>query len=145
MFSKVSRHFENVISGKTFAIWGLSFKPNTDDMREAPSLVLIESLLAAGASVKVFDPVAMEEAKHTLKDSVTYCTDIYEAAEDADAIILVTEWNEFRLPDWERLAKSMKDYVVFDGRNIYEQQVLASCGFKYHGIGIPEGNAVLVK
>jgi UDPglucose 6-dehydrogenase len=145
MFAKVSRHFENVISGKTFAIWGLSFKPNTDDMREAPSLVLIESLLAAGASVKVFDPVAVEEAKHSLKDSVVYCADIYEAAEGADAIILVTEWNEFRLPDWERLGKSMKDHVVFDGRNIYEQQVLASCGFTYHGIGIPETKPVLVK
>jgi UDPglucose 6-dehydrogenase len=145
MFSKVSRHFENLISGKTFAIWGLSFKPNTDDMREAPSLVLIESLLGAGASVKVFDPVAMEEAKHSLKDSVAYCADIYEAAEGADAIILVTEWNEFRLPDWDRLAKSMKGFVVFDGRNIYEQQVLASYGFKYHGIGIPEGQSVLVK
>jgi UDPglucose 6-dehydrogenase len=145
MFGKMNRHFDNDIAGKTFALWGLSFKPNTDDMREAPSLVLIESLLASGATVKVFDPVAMEEAKHSLHNSVTYCNDIYEAADGADAIVLVTEWNEFRLPDWERLALSMKSHVVFDGRNIYEDQLLAASGFKYYGMGIPENKSVLVK
>lgn len=144
MFGKVSRHFDGDLNGKTFAIWGLSFKPNTDDMREAPSLVLIESLLAGGCKVKVVDPVAVEEAKHTLKDTVTYCADIYEASEGADAIILVTEWNEFRLPDWPRLSKSMTGHVVFDGRNIYEQASLANHGFEYYGIGIPQGNSFLV-
>ena len=144
MFNKVARHFDNNLNNKTFAVWGLSFKPNTDDMREAPSLVLIESLLEAGAIVNVFDPVAMPEAKHDLKEKVTYCEDIYSTAEAADAIILVTEWNEFRLPDWDRLKKLLKTPVVFDGRNIYEEAVLINRGFKYYGIGIPERTSSLV-
>lgn len=144
MFNKVACHFENDLIGKTFAVWGLSFKPNTDDMREAPSLVLIKSLLDAGATVKVFDPVAMEEAKHDLKDKVTYCGDIYETADNTDAIVLVTEWNEFRLPDWERLKKTMKSHVVFDGRNVYEGVVLENYGYKYYGIGIPQNASSIV-
>lgn len=135
IFDKISRHFEGDLNGKTFAIWGLSFKPNTDDMREAPSLVLIESLLNAGGNVKVFDPVAMNEAKHTLGDTVTWCKDIYEAASGADAIVLVTEWNDFRLPDWNRLKKITNEQVLFDGRNIYDDVVLHKEGFVYYGIG----------
>lgn len=146
MFNKVSRHFDKDLSEKTFAIWGLSFKPNTDDMREAPSLVLIESLLDAGAKVNVFDPVAMTEAKHDLKDTVNYCENIYETAEGADAILLVTEWNEFRLPDWERLKELLKSPVIFDGRNVYDKSLLINKGFKYYGVGIPEqGSAVVVE
>jgi UDPglucose 6-dehydrogenase len=103
MFSKINRHFDNNLQGRTFAIWGLSFKPNTDDMREAPSVVLIEGLLQAGAQVRVFDPVAMHEAKKELGERVTWCNDLYEAADGADGVVLVTEWNEFRLPDWNRI------------------------------------------
>jgi UDPglucose 6-dehydrogenase len=144
MFNKIYSHFAGELKGKTFGIWGLSFKPNTDDMREAPSLVLIESLLAAGAVVKVFDPVAMPEAKHELGDSVTWCSDIYETAEGADAVVLVTEWNEFRLPDWKRIKSILNTHVIFDGRNIYERDTLQQYGFQYYGIGIPEKNNILV-
>ncbi len=135
LFDKIERHFDGNLTGKTIAIWGLSFKPNTDDMREAPSLILIESLLEAGATVKVFDPVAMKEAKHSLEDTVTWNKDIYEAAAGTDAIALVTEWNDFRLPDWERLKKITNGQVVFDGRNIYDDVVLHKQGFVYYGMG----------
>ncbi len=143
MFGKISTHFDGGIEGKTFSIWGLSFKPNTDDMREAPSLVLIESLLKAGAIVKVFDPVAMPEAKHDLGDSVTWCSDIYEAAENADTIVLVTEWNEFRLPDWKKVRASMVQPILFDGRNVYDKSVLEKSGFTYYGMGKPQQNSIL--
>lgn len=135
MFDKVSRHFDGGLSGKTFCIWGLSFKPNTDDMREAPSIVLVESLIEAGASVKVFDPVAMHEAKKDLKDTVKWCDDMYEAADGADAVLLVTEWNEFRLPDWARLKTLLKSPAIFDGRNIYDGEKLRQDGFAYQGVG----------
>ncbi len=145
MFSKIDRHFDHNLQGKTFAIWGLSFKPNTDDMREAPSLVLIEALLQAGARVRVFDPVAMQEARKELEDDVTWCTDLYDAATEADAIVLVTEWNEFRLPDWSRIQASMKSAVVFDGRNIYDDVTLQKKGFNYYGIGLTATiNTVLI-
>lgn len=140
MFNKIERHFDNNLQGKTFAIWGLSFKPNTDDMREAPSLVLIEGLLAAGAQVRAFDPVAIHEAKKELGDRVNWCTDLYDAANGADAIVLVTEWNEFRLPDWSRIKSSVKAPVVFDGRNIYDDVVLQKKGFAYYGIGLTKHN-----
>jgi UDPglucose 6-dehydrogenase len=104
-------------------------------MREAPSLVLIENLLSAGAIVQVFDPVAIEEAKHTLGDKVTWCKDIYEAATGSDAIALVTEWNEFRLPEWEKVAELVNDKAVFDGRNIYDKTQLNQLGFSYYSIG----------
>lgn len=135
LFHKMETHFMNSLKGKIIAVWGLAFKPNTDDMREAPSLVLIENLLSAGATVRVFDPVAIEEAKHTLGDKVTWCKDIYEAATGSDAIALVTEWNEFRLPEWERVAELVKDKVVFDGRNIYDKTQLNQLGFSYYSIG----------
>ncbi|HEU4554228.1 MAG TPA: UDP-glucose/GDP-mannose dehydrogenase family protein [Chitinophaga sp.] len=136
MFSKINRHFDNNLQGRTFAIWGLSFKPNTDDMREAPSVVLIEGLLQAGAQVRVFDPVAMHEAKKELGERVTWCNDLYEAANGADGVVLVTEWNEFRLPDWNRIKASLKTAVVFDGRNIYDDVQLQKQGFAYYGIGL---------
>lgn len=135
MFDKVNRHFNGDLKGKTFCVWGLSFKPNTDDMREAPSIVLIEALNAAGARVKVFDPVAMHEAKKDLKDTVQWCQDMYEAAEGADAVLLVTEWNEFRLPDWARLKTILKTPAIFDGRNIYDGEKLRKDGFSYQGVG----------
>ncbi len=131
---KIRQHF-GTLRGKTIAVWGLAFKPNTDDMREAPSLVLIESLLAEGASVRVFDPVAMAEARHFLEESVIWCSDIYEAAQAADAIALVTEWNEFRLPEWDRIGASLNSKVVFDGRNIYDEAQLNKLGFTYYCVG----------
>ena len=135
IYHKILRHFDDNLQGKTFAIWGLSFKPNTDDMREAPSLVIIEALLNSGAKVKVFDPVAMEEAKHILGDKVIWCDDIYETATDADAIALLTEWNEFRLPDWSKVKSLARMHIVFDGRNIYDDVQMHKTGFVYYGIG----------
>ncbi|UKJ07078.1 UDP-glucose dehydrogenase family protein [Solitalea lacus] len=136
LFDKINRHFDGNLNGKTIAIWGLSFKPNTDDMREAPSLVLIESLLRAGATIKVFDPIAMHEGKKTLGDKVIWCKDVYETALGALAIALVTEWNEFRLPDWVKLKNIMHEQVVFDGRNIYDDVQLQKVGFVYYGVGL---------
>lgn len=135
LFEKINRHFADELAGKTIAVWGLSFKPDTDDMREAPSLVLISQLLAAGALVKVHDPIAMSEAKKDLGDTVTWCEDVYETVAGADAIALVTEWREFRLPDWERIKTLMNNHVVFDGRNIYDDVQLHRDGFVYYGIG----------
>lgn len=136
MVNKVESHFGKDLTGLTFAIWGLSFKPKTDDMREAPSIVIINSLLEAGAKVKAYDPIAMEEAKHDLKDTITYSKDGYDALIDADALLLVTEWPEFRIPNFEVMERLMNQKVVFDGRNIYDQSELKALGFDYYGIGI---------
>lgn len=137
LFNKVMGHFGDDLKGKTFAIWGLSFKPNTDDMREAPAIVIIDQLLAAGAQVKAYDPIAMKEAKeHYLGDRITYCEDAYEACVDADALLLVTEWSEFRIPSWNVLGKLLKNKLVFDGRNIYDPAYLAELGFRHYGIGM---------
>lgn len=136
LFQKIVAHYSNNIKGKTFAVWGLSFKPKTDDMREAPSLVIIDLLLKAGAHVNVHDPVAMHEASHTLKDSVTYCDKQEDALNNADALLIVTEWPEFRSPDFDELLKKLKDKVIFDGRNIYDAQELRDAGFTYYGIGV---------
>lgn len=136
LYHKILKHFNNDINGKTFAVWGLSFKPKTDDMREAPSVVIIEKLLAAGAHVKAHDPVAMDEAKHSLQDRITYCTKQEDALVDADALLIVTEWSEFRVPDFEELKSKLKNPVIFDGRNIYDAEELRSLGFHYYGIGI---------
>ncbi len=135
IIKKIKTHFNNQLKGKTFAIWGLSFKPHTDDMREAPSLVIINKLLSEGATIKVYDPVAMEEAKRRLGDKVTYAKDQYEALIDADAMVLVTEWPEFRLPNFNVMAKLMKSKVIFDGRNIYEPSEMQDMGFSYYSIG----------
>ncbi|NLR68783.1 UDP-glucose/GDP-mannose dehydrogenase family protein [Chitinophaga varians] len=135
LFRKILRHFDGDVRNKKFAVWGLSFKPNTDDMREAPSLVLIDSLLEEGAIVSVYDPVAMDEASACLGNNVTFAEDMYSAAENAAAILLVTEWNTFRMPDWQRLRKTMQSPLVFDGRNIYDDVQLIKLGFTYYGIG----------
>jgi len=132
---KVLDHFGNNIKGKKFAVWGLAFKPNTDDMREAPSLVVINSLLDAGAEVKAYDPAAMENAKFYLKDSIQYSTDQYSALENADALLILTEWNEFRNPEFEKLKDMLKNPVIFDGRNIYTPKKMIEIGFKYYSIG----------
>lgn len=136
MFNKVMNHFGGNIQGKNIALWGLSFKPKTDDMREAPSVVIIHQLLEAGANVKAYDPVAMNEARHMVGDSIEYSKDQYEALIDADALILATEWPEFRFPNFEVVGKLMKGNVIFDGRNIYESKDLKEKGFAYYGIGV---------
>ena len=120
LFNKLMKHFNGELKGKTIAIWGLAFKPETDDMREAPALVQITKILEASASVKVYDPVAMSECKRLIGDKVIYCKDMYEAAVDVDALLLVTEWKEFRMPSLEVLDRTMKDKVIIDGRNIYD-------------------------
>lgn len=136
LFDKVSKHFGGELAGKKFAVWGLSFKPKTDDMREAPSLVIIEKLLAEGSTVSAYDPVAMEEAKHSLGDRIAYAKDPFEALVDADALLVVTEWPEFRSPSFEVVGKLLKDKVIFDGRNIYDPAEMRELGFAYHCIGI---------
>ena len=136
LVSKVKQHFGEDLTGKTFAVWGLSFKPKTDDMREAPSLVIINELKSLGAEVKAFDPIAMEEAKRDLGETVIYAADEYEALVDADALLLVTEWPEFRIPNFKVVSKLMKSKVIFDGRNIYDKDELKSLGYSYYGIGL---------
>ncbi len=135
LFDKLGKHFKGDLSGKTVAMWGLAFKPETDDMREAPALVLIGLLLKAGCKVKAYDPVAMEECRRRIGDKVVYCRDKYEAAVDADALLLVTEWKEFRVPSWEVLKKAMRGNVVIDGRNIYDRKEMRENGFEYECIG----------
>lgn len=135
LFDKFREYYNGDIKGKKVALWGLSFKPNTDDMREAPALVLVESLISAGCTVSGYDPVAMDEAKRRLGDSITYAKDIYEASENADAIFHVTEWREFRMPDWSRLKSSMNHPLVIDGRNVFDKSRLAEYGFDYLNIG----------
>jgi len=136
LFDKLMKHFKGQIKGKTFALWGLSFKPKTDDMREAPSLVIIEKLLAAGANVKAYDPVAMHEAKKTLGEQITYCKNPNAALIDTDGLLVATEWPEFRSPDFDVMGKLMKNKVIFDGRNIYEVEEMKERGFDYYCIGI---------
>ena len=123
------------LRGKTVAVWGLAFKPETDDMREAPSLVLIRKLLEAGCTVRVYDPEAMDECRRRLGDAVIYARDMYEAALDADALLLVTEWKEFRLPAWGVLKKTMSGRLIIDGRNVYDADEVREAGFEYHCIG----------
>lgn len=135
LYNKINKHFKGELKGKTFGVWGLSFKPNTDDMREAPSVVIINKLLEKGASVKAYDPVATEEAKKILGERITYSKDMYEAVIDVDAMILVTEWPEFRVPNFKVLLKLMKGKVIFDGRNIYEPSEIVETGFCYYCIG----------
>ena len=136
VFNKLSNAFNDNLKGKTITLWGLSFKPETDDMREATSVVTANLLIEAGAKVKVFDPVAMDEAKkHHLGESVTYCANIYDAAQDADAIALITEWKQFRLVNWTKIKELMNGNVIVDGRNIYTQQELEALDFEFYSIG----------
>ncbi|MBA3314614.1 MAG: UDP-glucose/GDP-mannose dehydrogenase family protein [Planctomycetaceae bacterium] len=136
LFDKIDSYFGSDLAGKTIAVWGLAFKPKTDDIREAPALVLIESLLAAGATVRVHDPVAMENVRAKFGDKLTYCPHHYDAIEQADCLAVVTEWNEFRAPDFDYLKYKMKAPVVFDGRNLYDPVKLRKRGFYYSGIGL---------
>ncbi|MGV4438333.1 UDP-glucose dehydrogenase family protein [Ornithobacterium rhinotracheale] len=133
---KILKHFGNDLSGKTIALWGLAFKPNTDDMREAPAIYIAEELLKHGAKIKAIDPVATHEAKKVLGDRISYHKNVYETTEGADAIALVTEWNEFRFPDWDKILSQLKNPVIFDGRNIYERDFMEDKGFIYYGIGV---------
>jgi UDPglucose 6-dehydrogenase len=135
MVGRILDHYQGDVAGRRFAIWGLAFKPRTDDMREAPSLIIVDRLLAAGAQIAVHDPEAMGEAKKHFGDRVTYHKVNYEALEGADALVLVTEWNEFRRPDFERMKKLMKAPVIFDGRNVYEPAQMTAAGFTYFSMG----------
>lgn len=137
LVAKALKHFGGSVDGKTFAVWGLAFKPKTDDMREAPSIEIIEGLAAKGAKVKAFDPVATETAKRALKDRCQYMEKPYDALEGVDALFVVTEWNDFRNVDFARMKSMMKQPVVFDGRNIYSPAKLREAGFTYYGIGRP--------
>lgn len=133
--AKIKKHFGEDLGGKTIAIWGLSFKPNTDDIREAPSLVIIEELLHAGAKVKAYDPVAMNEAQKKTGNTIDFAKDMYDALIDADALVLVTEWPEFRLPNFRVMEKLMRNKVIFDGRNIYDPADIQEYGFTCYSIG----------
>ena len=144
LFNKINTFFKGELEGKTIAIWGLSFKPRTDDMREAPSLEIIKELLDAGASVKAYDPVAINEAKHHFGDTIEYCEDQYEALIDADCLAVLTEWSEFRLPNFKVVKRLLNRPVVFDGRNIYDKDEMHFMGFEYACIGINTNKATAV-
>lgn len=135
VFNKMVSHFKSNLKNKTIGIWGLSFKPKTDDIRESSSINLIGNLLKAGANVKAYDPAAMEETKKVLGDKIIYSSDPYKALEGADALVLMTEWSEFHLPDFRKMASLMKEKAIFDGRNIYDPESIKKLGFKYYGIG----------
>lgn len=135
VFNKISKAFSGDLEGKVIAMWGLSFKPETDDMREAPSLTVINKLLENGAIVRVFDPVAMQEAQRRLGDKVIYCTNKYDAVDGAHAVALLTEWKQFRLSDWAHIKNQMTGNVVVDGRNILDAEELQELGFKFSKIG----------
>ena len=135
IFNKIMKHFNGDIKGKTFGFWGLSFKPQTDDMREAPSLVIIDKLLNEGAGVKAYDPAAMNETKRILGDKIEYATDQYEAVIDTDALVLITEWPEFRMPNFRVMEKLLKEKLIFDGRNIYDPEEMEENGYVYYAIG----------
>jgi len=135
LFEKISKHFEGTLKGRTIGLWGLAFKPRTDDIREAPALTLISKLLEAGAKVQAFDPEAIENVRRVVGDKIDYSSSAYEALRDADAMVLATEWNEFRMPDWERVRSLLRAPLIFDGRNIYKPQLLRANGFTYYGIG----------
>jgi UDPglucose 6-dehydrogenase len=135
VFKKLEALYGGDLNGKTIATWGLAFKPETDDMREATSLVTIDLLKEAGCRVKVFDPVAMDECRRRIGDKVEYAADMYDAVLDADALLLLTEWKQFRLPSWGVIKKSMSRAVVIDGRNIYDKEDVKNQGFEYQCIG----------
>ena len=135
MFSKIQKHFDGQLSGKNVAIWGLAFKPKTDDVREAPALVLIDQLLAAGASVRVHDPEAMDNVKAEFGEKIQYSIDTMETLENADALAIMTEWGEFRTPDFDEMSNRMDKPIIFDGRNLYSPTEMAAKGFTYYSIG----------
>jgi UDPglucose 6-dehydrogenase len=132
---KIKSYYKGGLKGKTFGVWGLAFKPNTDDMREAPSIDIIEDLLQEGASVKVFDPAAMETAKSILGEKVEYSDNLYAAIENVDALIIATEWTVFRTPSFSKMKTLMKENVIFDGRNLFDLDLMSRKGFYYNSIG----------
>ena len=136
---KVRKHFGSDLSGLTFALWGLSFKPRTDDMREAPSIIVIESLLKDGAQIQAYDPEASAEAKKVFGERIHYAKRNYDALRGADALIVVTEWNEFRRPNFQRIKELLKHPVIFDGRNIYDPAEMRKVGITYYSIGGRDG------
>ena len=135
LFTKLSNYYNDNLKGKTISIWGLAFKPETDDMREATSLVMIKNLIEVGSKIKVYDPVAMNECKRRIGDSIIYASDMYDATLNADALLLLTEWKQFRLPSWEVIKKTMHHPLILDGRNIYDKEEMESLGFDYMCIG----------
>ena len=135
LFEKLMKQFNGDLQGKTVALWGLAYKPETDDMREAPALVLIDKLLKAGCKVRAYDPAAVQECKRRIGDTIYYACDMYDAVLDADVLMLVTEWKEFRLPSWAVIKKTMSRQIVLDGRNIYDKKEMEELGFIYHCIG----------
>jgi UDPglucose 6-dehydrogenase len=135
LFDKIKNHFRGELKSRKFALWGLAFKPKTDDMREAPSLAIIEKLLESGASVTAYDPAAIDQARRILGDRITYAKDEYEACIDADGLVLVTEWPEFRLPNFKVIERLMKHKIIFDGRNIYDPHELDELSFIYYPVG----------
>jgi UDPglucose 6-dehydrogenase len=151
LVQKLLTHFQQRLGGRTFALWGLAFKPNTDDMREAPSRVVIDALLAAGALVRAYDPVASAEARRLYAtaphaDRLVFCSDAYQAAQGADALLIATEWKEFRSPDYDRLKAVLLQPLIFDGRNLYDPALMQRLGFEYFAIGrglVPQGEPML--
>ena len=135
LFTKLSNYYNDNLKGKTISIWGLAFKPETDDMREATSLVMIKNLIEVGCKIKVYDPVAMNECKRRIGDSIIYASNMYDATLNADALLLLTEWKQFRLPSWEVIKKTMHHPLILDGRNIYDKEEMESLGFDYMCIG----------
>ncbi len=134
---RIRSHYGDKLAGKTFAVWGIAFKPRTDDIREAPALRIIESLLAAGAKVRAADPKSLDNLRKEFGDQLAYCGDAYDALTGADALVICTEWNEYRTPDFERIKSSLKSPVIFDGRNLYDPAYLKRLGFTYYSIGRP--------
>jgi UDPglucose 6-dehydrogenase len=135
---KIKKHFKNELSGKTIAVWGLAFKPNTDDIREAPALVIIDELLALGAQVRAFDPEAMENVKALYGDRVQFCEKMYDALDGADCLAILTEWSEFRTPDFGQMARLLREKIIFDGRNVYDLEQVKEMGFHYVSVGRPK-------
>jgi UDPglucose 6-dehydrogenase len=135
LLPKIKKYFKGNLKGKRFALWGLAFKPNTDDIREAPALYMIDALTKEGASVSVFDPEAMNNVKNLIGDKVTYAENQYEALEGADALIIATEWNEFRTPNFLKIVTSLKSKAIFDGRNLFDITAIRELGFFYESVG----------
>ena len=142
LVTKINHYFDNALAGKHFAIWGLAFKPNTDDIREAPALYIIDELLKAGATVTAYDPEAMQNVKNILGDKISYSDNQYEALKGADALVIATEWNEFRTPDFLKIVSSMKCKAIFDGRNLFDPLAIKELGFYYESIGRPTFNQI---
>jgi UDPglucose 6-dehydrogenase len=135
LLPKIRRYFGNDLKGKKFALWGLAFKPNTDDIREAPALYIIDALIKEGASITAFDPEAIRNVKQVLGDKISYSENQYDALQDADALVIATEWNEFRTPDFLKMVVRMRNKVIFDGRNLFDTKAIAELGFHYESVG----------